>query len=128
MERLLRLLLGDRMELPTELAGEILPRGVTVRRGRLVPALGGILIRLRGPAAAVTLRRTIVVGPGIRLTPALLAHELTHVRQWRSEPFFPLRYCLATLRHGYLNNPYEIEARAVAAASTSASPPGPQAS
>ncbi len=62
----------------------------------------------------MTLRRTIVLNPEARITPTLLAHELAHVRQWQKDPLFPIRYSLATIRHGYHNNPYEVEARALA--------------
>ena len=49
-----------------------------------------------------------------RRWPELLEHELEHVRQWKADPLFPLRYTLATLRHGYYDNPYEVQARAAA--------------
>jgi hypothetical protein len=113
---LTRIVLGERIALPDELAAEVVVRWVTMRKGRLVPWLGGRLGRMAGSAAAVTLRRTIVVGPEVRLTPTLLAHELAHVRQWEQDRLFPIRYSLATLRHGYHNNPYEVEARALARA------------
>jgi hypothetical protein len=87
---------------------------VKLRQGRLVPWIGGVLARARHPAAAVTLRRTIILDPGAQLTPQLLEHELEHVRQWKADPLFPLRYSLATLRHGYHDNPYEVAARAAA--------------
>lgn len=102
---------------PAELRDAV-PEGITLRRGRLIPRIGGLLGRMGGSAAAVTLHRTIVVSPDAPLTPSLLAHELTHVRQWKQDPFFPVRYTVATLRHGYRNNPYEVEARVA-----SASPP-----
>jgi hypothetical protein len=121
MERLLDLLLGARVRPPPDLP-ESVPPDVTFRRGYLVPKIGGILARMHGPAAAVTMRRTIVVRPGVELTPSLLAHELAHVRQWRDDRLFPLRYCLATLRHGYLRNPYEVEARAIAHSSSAVQP------
>jgi len=95
---------------PPELLG-----AVVFRRGRLIPWIGGVLGRMAGPAAAVTLRRTIVVHPDVSLSPTLLAHELVHVRQWREDFLFPLRYTLATLRHGYHDNPYEVEARELSA-------------
>lgn len=118
-ERLVKLVLGERVAVPGELPPESLPGGITIRRGRLVPVIGGILGRMRGPAAAVTLRRTIVLNPEARLTPTLLAHELAHVRQWQQDPLFPIRYSLATLRHGYHNNPYEVEARTIASGAVS---------
>lgn len=105
------LLLGRRVPLPAELPRELLPAGVVLREGRLLPALGGFFARLNGPAAAVTLGRTIVVHPEVALTPRLLAHELAHVRQWEADPLFPVRYTVETLRHGYRQNRYERQAR-----------------
>ena len=111
------LLLGRRIPPPADLPDGLLPEGVTLREGSLIPRIGGLLARMGAPAAAVTLGRTIVVNPGARLSPGLLVHELTHVRQWRADALFPIRYTLATLRHGYTNNPYEVEARLAAASS-----------
>ena len=92
---------------------EGLAPGVSVVRGRWIPVLGGRLSGMKGPAAAVTLGRTIVVHPDVALTPRLLNHELAHVRQWQTRPFtFPLRYVWHHIRRGYQSNPYEIEARA----------------
>jgi hypothetical protein len=105
------LLLGRRLVLPPQLDASLVPPGVVLREGRLLPALGGFFARMRGPAAAVTLRHTIVVHPAVRLTPRLLAHELEHVRQWDDDALFPLRYTVETLRHGYQQNRYEREAR-----------------
>lgn len=103
------------MDPPPDLPADSVPKGVQLRAGRLIPGIGGLLGRMRGPAAAVTLGRTIVVHPDVPLTPQLLAHELAHVRQWRQDVLFPVRYALASLRHGYWNNPYEVEARAASA-------------
>jgi hypothetical protein len=90
-----------------------LPADVALVRGSWIPAIGGWLSGMGRPAAAVTLGSTIVVGPGVVLEDRLLRHELAHVRQWRRRPLaFPLLYALAHVRHGYRNNPYEVEARA----------------
>jgi len=90
-----------------------LPAGVMLVRGSWIPALGGWLSGMGGPAAAVTLGSMIVVGPGVALGDRLLRHELAHVEQWRRHPLsFPLRYTLGHVRHGYRNNPYEVAARA----------------
>lgn len=107
-------LLGRRIPPPAGIPPGLLVAGVVLREGRLVPWIGGLLGRMGGRAGAVTLGTTIVVDPDAPLSPELLAHELTHVRQWREDALFPLRYTLATLRHGYRQNPYEVEARAVA--------------
>ena len=108
--RLLDRVLGEPFACPEDVSAELLPAGVTLRRGHWIPAIGGWLGRMRGPAAAVTLRSTIIVHPGVRLTRRLLAHELEHVRQWK-DPLFPFRYTLESLRRGYWNNRYEQQAR-----------------
>lgn len=120
MELFTRVLLGERFAPPpyVESAHE-----VVFRRGRLIPRVGGFLSRMGGSAAAVTLGHTIIVRPDVPLTPSLLAHELAHVRQWREVPLFPLRYCLATLRYGYRENPFEVEARAFARSAPKSSTP-----
>lgn len=90
----------------------VLPAGVELRRSRWLTVLGGRLSGMGVPAAAVTLGNTIVIHPGIRLTRRLLRHELAHVAQWRRHPWtFPVRYALAHMRHGYIDNPFEAEAR-----------------
>ncbi len=89
-----------------------LPADVTLVRGAWIPVIGGWLSGMGGPAAAVTLGSTIVVHPAVALEDRLLRHELAHVRQWRGRPLaFPLLYALEHVRHGYRNNPYEVEAR-----------------
>jgi hypothetical protein len=113
--------LGPAVAPPAEIDAAEVPKGVTLRAGRLIPAIGGLLARMGGPAAAVTLRRTIVVHPEVQLTRRLLAHELAHVRQWEADPLFPLRYMLETVRQGYLGNRYERQARE-AEASADANP------
>jgi hypothetical protein len=123
IEALSTLLLGERLPPPAELPAGAVPPEVVLRSGRLVPWLGGVFSGMDGPAAAVALRRTIVLRPGVPLNPVLLAHEMAHVRQWRADPLFPVRYALATLRHGYRDNPYEVEARAVASAISGTQPP-----
>ena len=89
------------------------PQDVVIRTGRLIPAIGGRLSGMARPAAAVTFGRTIIVHPDVHLSNRLLKHELAHVRQWQRAPItFPLRYAWQHLKHGYRDNPYEVEARA----------------
>jgi Domain of unknown function (DUF4157) len=115
LRRAAALLFGEEIAPPPSLPPDSVPPGVKLRQGRLVPWIGGVVARAGHPAAAVTLRRTIILDPDARLTPQLLEHELEHVRQWKADPLFPLRYTLATLRHGYWDNPYEVAARWAAA-------------
>jgi hypothetical protein len=57
--------------------------------------------------------RTVYVLPGYETSARLLRHEACHLEQieregrWR----FALKYGWYWLRHGYRDNPYEIEAR-----------------
>ena len=113
----------DRVLGPAEPAPHWAPPGVTIRRGRLVTGIGGVLGRLGAPAAAVTLRRTIVVDRDVELSPALLAHEMEHVKQWRADALFPVKYALESARRGYWNNRYEVEARAAENAAPQAHSP-----
>src|SRR5687767_11315013 len=108
MQWLLRSAFRSPVEAPAPL-----PDGVALRHARWLPALAGRLSGMRGPAAAITFGRTIVVHPSVKLTERLLRHELAHVRQWEENRWtFPVRYVLSHFRHGYHDNPYEIEARA----------------
>lgn len=116
VERVLDRVLGPRVEPPPEIPRDEVPERVVFRAGRLVPAIGGLLGWMGRPAAAVTLGRTIVVNPSSRLSRRLLAHEMAHVRQWEEDRLFPLRYALESLRRGYRNNRYEVEAREAASA------------
>ena len=68
---LARLLGGDDVASPVPL-----PEGVTLRSSRLIPAVGGRLSGMGRAAAAVTLGRTILVHPSIRVTERLVRHEL----------------------------------------------------
>ena len=52
--------------------------------------------------------------PNTALTPELLLHELRHVHQFQSDALFPLRYVVSSMRYGYIDNPYEADARAFA--------------
>jgi hypothetical protein len=91
---------------------EPVPPDVVVRRASWLPALAGLLAGMGGPAAAVTLGRTIVVHPSVKVSSRLVKHELAHVQQWQEHPLaFPVRYVLNHLRFGYTDNPFEVEAR-----------------
>lgn len=57
---------------------------------------------------------TVYVLPGFECNERLLRHERCHLEQIEREGriLFALKYSWWTLRHGYWNNPYEVEARA----------------
>jgi hypothetical protein len=115
-ERLAGALFGERLSLPAGVPREALPPGVAVRRNRWIPALGGWLARLGGPAAAVALPGVILVHPRTRLSERLLRHEAEHVRQWKEVPLFPLRYALDIVLQGHAASRFEALARAAESA------------
>jgi hypothetical protein len=114
-------LLGPEVDALALGADGAIPEGVRLRRSPWLTRLAGGLLGGRRRVAAVTLGRTIVLAPDARPSRRLLRHELAHVRQWRDSRWFPVRYVLAHVRHGYVDNPYEIEARAAEATGAPAS-------
>lgn len=112
------------------------------------PALRSLLLALFGPAVdsvivveyswinalhgwpqAVTRRNRIYLRHGLahfHARPELVLHEYFHVLgQWNNGRLTVWRYVLLCLRHGYWNNPFEIEAREFAAKHSAAlQPPG----
>ncbi|CAN5791511.1 hypothetical protein BH11GEM1_BH11GEM1_28970 [soil metagenome] len=68
----------------------------------------------RATVSGITLWNTVCLAPHAVLAPELLLHELRHVHQFDSDALFPLRYFWGSVRHGYIDNPYEADARAFA--------------
>lgn len=111
VSRVARLMGGAQVSSPVPL-----PPDVALRHSTLIPRIAGWLSGMNGPAAAVTLGRTILVEPHARVSERLIQHELAHVRQWERQPrVFPFRYIAAHIRHGYGDNPFEQDARAAEA-------------
>ena len=79
-------------------------------------ARGPILwyMRLCGFYGWASLWDVAYVRPGYERVPRLKLHEFTHLEQMRSEGklTYMVKYAWYTLRYGYKNNPYELEARA----------------
>lgn len=88
---------------------------VRFRRGGLPVRVGGWCLGQRR-VAAITLWNTIWLAPDTALSPELLLHESWHADQFQTHRAFPLFYVWESLRRGYFQNRYEIEARAYAAA------------
>ena len=116
-------LVGSRMTLPARLL-ERWPElaGARWRRGGLPVRVGGWCLG-RATVSGITLGRTVWLAPGAPLEPELLLHELRHVHQFAEDRAFPLRYVWGSLRHGYLRNPYEADARQFAASRVDGLPP-----
>lgn len=120
MGRVIAPLVGDRVTLPPRLTGKWpeLAR-VRWRRGGLPPRVAGWCLGQRS-VAAVTLWTNVYLGHTAHLDEELLLHEFRHVHQFVSDPLFPVRYIVESIRRGYHQNRYEVDARAYAAARLSA--------
>ena len=116
-------LVGARLTLPATLL-ERYPELTQARwrRGGLPVRIGGWCLG-RATVAGITLGRTVWLAPGVSFAPELLLHELRHVHQFAADRAFPLRYVWRSLRHGYLRNPYEADARQFAASRVDGVPP-----
>ena len=57
---------------------------------------------------------TIYLDPKYLTDERLIRHEMTHIKQMEEEGKFKFtcRYLWWTLKYGYQDNPYEVEARA----------------
>ena len=116
-------LAGARMTLPAPLLERYPELGTARwRRGGLFVRIGGWCLG-RATVSGITLGRTVWLAPHAPLEPELLLHELRHVHQFAADRAFPLRYVWRSLRHGYLRNPYEADARQFAASRVDGVPP-----
>jgi hypothetical protein len=115
VERIAGPLIGTATELPPNVLAQFpeLARA-RWRRGGLFVRVGGWLLG-QSTVSAITLWRTIWIAPGITPSVELLLHELRHVAQFEASLAFPILYLWESLRHGYLRNRFEVDARAYAA-------------
>jgi hypothetical protein len=92
------------------------------RRGGLALRVGGWCLGRR-TVAGITLGRTVFLERAVGWPPALLLHELAHVRQFAQARDFPLAYVWESLRRGYTRNRFEREADGFAAQVLAERPP-----
>jgi hypothetical protein len=112
---LMRPVIGRAIELPPALVAQYPElRRAGWRRGGLPVRIGGWCLG-RSSVSAITLWRTIWLAPGLNPGLELLLHELRHVDQFEASVFFPVLYLWESVRHGYVGNRFEVEARAYAA-------------
>ena len=97
-------------------------RAARWRHGGLALRVGGWCLGLR-TVSAITLWDTIWLADPVTSHPELLLHELRHVHQFQHDRAFPLRYLWRSLRDGYWNNAYEVDARQYARDRVAAAPP-----
>ena len=111
----IRFLIGRPETLQAELVGRF-PElsSATYRRGGLPPRIAGWCLGQRS-VAAITLWTTIWLGDRALPDAELLLHESRHVAQFGASKAFPILYLWESLRRGYWNNRYEVDARSYAA-------------
>jgi hypothetical protein len=118
-----RVLAGAAMPLPAPLLARYPELAhARWRRGGMFVRVGGWCLG-RATVSGITLGRTVWLAPSVPLAPELLVHEVRHVHQFARDRAFPLRYVWWSLRHGYLRNPYEADARQFAASRVDGVPP-----
>ena len=80
------------------------------RRGGLPPRVGGWCLGT-DTVGAITLWSTIWLGARTRVDDVeLLLHELRHVEQFAKDRTFPLQYLWESVRRGYHQNRFEVDA------------------
>jgi hypothetical protein len=111
----LRPLIGRSTSLPPQLVATYPELDqVRWRRGGLPVRVGGWCLG-QSTVSAITLWRTIWLAPGVPLSIELLLHEARHVQQFEASAAFPILYLWESLRRGYVQNRFEVDARAYAA-------------
>lgn len=101
---------GARVCLPADVVAAF-PELNTVswRQGGLPLRIGGWFLGQKS-VAAITLGTTVFLVAAERSSLQLLLHELGHVRQYRRDKAFPIRYLWESIRMGYARNRFETEA------------------
>lgn len=108
-------LLGEPAELPAHLVAQFPELGrARWRRGGLPVRVGGWCLG-QSTVSAITLWHTIWLAPHLEPSGELLLHELRHVDQFEASWLFPVKYLWQSVRHGYVRNRYEVDARRHAA-------------
>ena len=123
MQSLVRWLIGAPLALPAPLLAQFPELSAAAwRRGGVALRVGGWCLG-RTSVSGITLWGTVWVAQDAALAPELLLHELRHIHQFESDTLFPLRYAWRSLRHGYIDNPYEVDAREFARRRLTGHPP-----
>ncbi len=114
VERALKMVVGESVGLPAALV-ERYPEleAIRLRTGGLPPRVAGWFLGRR-TVSAITLWDTVFAAPDAPLDAELLLHELRHVHQFHGSSAFPILYLWESLRRGYQDNRYEVQARAFA--------------
>jgi hypothetical protein len=111
ISRLAATIIGRSIQLPQELLAKYPDlASASYRRGGLPVRIAGWAMGMPS-VEAITLWRTVFLGPDTAISAALLLHELRHVHQFLERRTFPVSYLWQSLRYGYTRNAYEVDAR-----------------
>lgn len=87
----------------------------TFKRFKVVPATGFILWVLNkfGWTGWTSVWGRIYIRPDQLQNTVLINHEQVHARQIQEDGWYwqPIKYLYWTIKYGYKDNPYEVEAR-----------------
>lgn len=102
--------IGKRLRLPVDaVAAYPALADARWRVGGFPLRVGGWLLGQRS-VAGITLGSTVFLCDAERSSVRLLLHEVAHVRQFRRDKAFPIRYLWESICRGYTRNRYEVEA------------------
>lgn len=110
MNAMLRETIGTPFALPQDVISAF-PElaSVSWRRGGFPLRVGGWLLGHRS-VAGITFGSTVFLSVGQPPSLRLLLHELGHVRQYRRDKTFAIRYLWESVCRGYSRNRFEVEA------------------
>jgi hypothetical protein len=110
LRALLRETIGTPFALPQDVISAF-PElaSVSWRRGGFPLRVGGWLLG-RGSVAGITFGGTVFLSAAHPPSVRLLLHELGHVRQYRRDKTFAIRYLWESVCRGYSRNRFEVEA------------------
>jgi hypothetical protein len=107
---LLRETVGLKFDLPADVTTAFPELASVVwRYGGFPLRLGGWFLGRRS-VAGITFCTTVFLSPASPPSLQLLLHELGHVRQYRRDKAFAMRYLWESIRRGYRRNRFELEA------------------
>ncbi|HXF23187.1 MAG TPA: DUF4157 domain-containing protein, partial [Gemmatimonadaceae bacterium] len=110
----LRAILRETIGLPFALPQDVISAfpelaSVSWRRGGFPLRVGGWFLG-RSTVAGITFGSTVFLSPAQPPSVRLLLHELGHVRQYRRDKTFAIRYLWESVCRGYSRNRFEVEA------------------
>jgi hypothetical protein len=114
LEAAIRVALRETVGIPFALPQDVISAfpelaSVSWRRGGLPLRVGGWFLG-HSSVAGITFGSTVFLSSARAPSLRLLLHELGHVRQYRRDKTFAIRYLWESISRGYSRNRFEVEA------------------